>query len=74
MGEEAIMCVVCGTKDEKKYCKRHQSAYENLVKTYDIWQRATELSWDEYLGKVIENEFTGFWAREVAQRLKTKRD
>ena len=73
MGRDAIMCRVCGMNDKREYCKRHQTAYENLVRAYDIWQRATGLSWNEYLGEVIENEFTGLWAREVAQRLKMEK-
>jgi len=44
-------------------------AYESIVKKYDLWKRALEISWKEYLSEIVKNPFTGEWAKEVAEYL-----
>ncbi|MEM4587097.1 MAG: hypothetical protein QXP17_00450 [Candidatus Jordarchaeales archaeon] len=51
------------------YCEKHQLAYENLKKQYPHWKKAFQISWQEYLRRVAENENTGQWAKEVADDL-----
>jgi hypothetical protein len=44
-------------------------AYENIVKKYDFWTRALQISWKEYLSEIQQNSLTGEWAKEVANHL-----
>ncbi len=53
----------------KDYCDRHKRAYESIVKKYDEWKKALEISWEEYLSEITKNPLTGEWAKEVAEHL-----
>jgi len=65
-----LKCVVCSRDaGEKGYCELHLKAYENIVKNYDAWKKALEISWKEYLSEVVKNPLTGEWAKEVAEYL-----
>jgi len=44
-------------------------AYESIVKKYNLWKKALEISWKEYLSEIAKNPLTGEWAREVAEYL-----
>jgi len=44
-------------------------AYESIVKKYDVWKKALETSWKEYLSEIVKNSLTGEWAKEVAEYL-----
>jgi hypothetical protein len=44
-------------------------AYGSIVKKYDAWTRALNISWKEYLSEVVKNSLTGEWAKEVAEYL-----
>ena len=69
-GGKKLKCKVCSNEaGEKNYCESHIKAYENIVKKYDVWKKALEVSWKEYLSEIAENPLTGEWAREVAQYL-----
>ncbi|MGQ9720624.1 MAG: hypothetical protein ACUVXA_04785 [Candidatus Jordarchaeum sp.] len=63
-----MKCPICNLNgyEESGYCENHQSAYFNLKEKFDDWKKSMNVSWQEYLKKVIENENTGEWAREVA--------
>jgi hypothetical protein len=39
------------------------------VEKFVDWQRATGVGWKEYLKAVVENSYTGAWAKEVAEHL-----
>jgi hypothetical protein len=47
----------------------HHKAYENLVEKFQVWQKATDVSWSQYLGEIQKNSLTGVWAKEVAKYL-----
>jgi hypothetical protein len=64
-----MKCKVCRKEAVSVYCKFHERAYENLVNGYEEWKRALNLSWREYLNKVIKNEYSGSWVKEVAEQL-----
>jgi len=64
-----MKCKVCGKEAVGVYCKFHEGAYENLVKGYEEWKRALNLSWKEYLNEVIKNEYSGSWVKEVTEQL-----
>ncbi len=44
-------------------------AYESIMKKYDQWKKALEISWKEYLSEIAKNPLTGEWAKEVAEYL-----
>jgi len=44
-------------------------AHESIVKKYNLWKKALEISWKEYLSEIAKNPLTGEWAREVAEHL-----
>ena len=65
-----MKCAICNREAcEKGYCELHTKAYESIAKKYDLWRTALEISWKEYLSKVVKNSLTGEWAREVAEYL-----
>ena len=63
-------CKICSREaGENDYCELHMKAYGSIVKKYDVWKRALEISWKEYLSEVVKNSLTGEWAKEVAEHL-----
>ena len=65
-------CKICGREAvEKDFCPLHLKAYENIVNRYDLWRKAVEISWAEYLSEIEKNSLTGEWAKEVAKYLIT---
>ena len=69
-----MKCKICSKEAISEYCELHEKAYESLVKTYDDWKEALEISWKEYLKEVVRNQYSGVWAKEVAQYLLEKGD
>ena len=69
-----MKCLVCGREAEEKYCVLHDKAYLNIVQKFDDRKRATGVSWKEYLKAVVENSYTGTWAKEVAEHLLKNKD
>jgi hypothetical protein len=66
-----LKCKICNKEAaaENSYCTLHAKAYENIVKKYDEWKKALEISWKEYLSEIAKNPLTGEWAKEVAESL-----
>ena len=69
-----MTCIVCGRESSKKYCGFHEKAYRNVVLKFGDWQQALGVSWKEYLKAVVENSYTGTWAKEVAENLLKNKD
>ena len=67
-----MKCIVCDKESVEKYCGLHEEAYLNLVHKFEAWKRATGVSWKEYLKELVENSYTGVWAKEVAEHLLKK--
>lgn len=44
-------------------------AHENIAEKYELWRKACEISWKEYLSEIVKNPFTGEWVKEVAEYL-----
>jgi hypothetical protein len=67
-------CKICNkeTNEKSEYCELHAKAYENIVKRYNIWKKALNIGWNDYLNEILKNPLTGMSAKEVAQRLLTK--
>ncbi|MEM2092819.1 MAG: hypothetical protein QW056_00475 [Candidatus Bathyarchaeia archaeon] len=65
-----MKCALCEREALKNgYCDLHGSAYENVVKSYELWKKALNISWKEYLSEIVKNPLTGEWAKEVAEHL-----
>jgi hypothetical protein len=65
-----LKCKICDREAcHNRYCELHKKAYENVSKKYDVWKKALEISWKEYLSEIAKNSLTGEWAREVADYL-----
>jgi hypothetical protein len=65
-----MKCAICSKEGAKKgYCNQHKMAYRSIAKKYDEWERALEISWEEYLSEIAKNPSTGEWAKEVAEHL-----
>jgi 3-methyladenine DNA glycosylase AlkC len=65
-----LKCALCNREAVKNsYCDLHAEAGENVLKTYDAWRKALDISWKEYLREIVKNPLTGQWAKEVAEYL-----
>ena len=68
--EEEMKCKICNRKATKEgYCDRHKRAYKSIIKQFDEWKRALEISWNGDLSEITDNPLTGEWAKEVAEHL-----
>jgi hypothetical protein len=71
-GEEGktVKCKACDREAaERDFCLVHLKAYENILEKYDVWTKALQISWREYLSEIEQNPLTGEWAKEVASYL-----
>ncbi|MEM3730655.1 MAG: hypothetical protein QW667_00525 [Candidatus Bathyarchaeia archaeon] len=65
-----MKCKICSREaSEGDYCELHMKAYESIAKKYDVWKKALEFSWKEYLSAIVKNPLTGEWSKEVAEHL-----
>ena len=65
-----MKCTIC-SKDvqEKGFCMLHLKAYQNIIYKFDVWKKASDTLWMEYLVEIQKNSLTGEWAKEVAKYL-----
>lgn len=65
-----MKCKIC-SRDAKQdgFCHLHYQAKQNLTEKYVIWQKASPLTWTQYLVEIQKNSLTGVWAKEVAKHL-----
>ena len=47
----------------------HKKAHHNIVEKFGNWKKAKGISWKEYLKELMENAYTGTWAKEVAMHI-----
>jgi len=68
-----LKCKVCSrevqAQPQSKYCEHHQKAYENIQKKFEVWKKASNIDWKNYLKGVAKNPLTGTWAKEVAESM-----
>jgi len=69
-----VKCIVCDRETLENYCEFHEKAYRTVVQKFEDWKRAAGVSWKEYLKAVMENSYTGAWAKEVAEYLLKNKD
>ncbi|NIW16433.1 hypothetical protein GWM83_01870, partial [Candidatus Bathyarchaeota archaeon] len=59
-----MKCRICDRDAVNDYCEPHEKAHKRVVQKYEIWEKAMDISWKEYLKEIAENSNTGSWARE----------
>jgi hypothetical protein len=65
-----MSCRICSRiAKEKGYCSLHLKAYQNICEKFEVWNKASEISWQDYLVEIQKNSLTGEWAKEVAKQL-----
>jgi hypothetical protein len=65
-----VNCKLCSRiAKENNYCSLHLKAYRNIVEKFEVWNKASEISWLHYLVEIQKNSLTGEWAKEVANQL-----
>jgi hypothetical protein len=65
-----MRCKICNREAVKEgYCQLHLKAYQNIVEKFSVWQKASDVTWNQYLGEIQKNSLTGEWAKEVATQL-----
>jgi len=64
-----LTCKVCGKEAVNTYCELHEKAYRNLMEKYEVWKKALDISWEDYLREAAKNAYTGSWVKEVAEQL-----
>ncbi|NIR86379.1 hypothetical protein GWO13_01955 [Candidatus Bathyarchaeota archaeon] len=64
-----MKCKVCEREAKKEYCELHEKAHRNIAKKYNVWKKASDVSWKQYLSELVNNRYTGAWAREIAEHL-----
>jgi hypothetical protein len=65
-----MKCNICSRDAQANgYCPLHYRAYQTIVEKFKDWQRASDLSWSQYLAEIQKNSLTGVWAKEVAKHL-----
>ncbi len=64
-----MKCRICSKEAIEKYCELHEKTYRRIAQKYDDWRRAMEISWKDYLNEILKNQYTGSWAKEVAEDL-----
>ncbi|MGD0406488.1 MAG: hypothetical protein ABSB10_07570 [Candidatus Bathyarchaeia archaeon] len=65
-----MKCKIC-SKDvqENGFCMLHLKAYQNIIDKFDVWKKASDTFWSQYLVEIQKNSLTGEWAKEVAKYL-----
>lgn len=65
-----MKCQICGREaQEKGFCRSHLKAYENILQKFELWKKASETDWMDYLVEIQKNSLTGEWAKEVIMQL-----
>lgn len=69
-----MQCKLCNRQslEDQFFCSYHRLARERLKQAFGRWQEAyrtevQELSWQNYLEKLVHLQETGQWAKEVAE-------
>ncbi len=63
-------CKLCDRDASKEgFCRQHLKAYENLYNRFELWKKALDISWKEYLSEIAKNDLAGMWVKEVSKYL-----
>jgi hypothetical protein len=44
-------------------------AYRNILLKFEVWKKAFDVTWTQYLERIQKNSLTGEWAKDVAKYL-----
>jgi hypothetical protein len=65
-----MKCKICSREaEEEGFCIIHLLAYRNILEKFEVWRRASDVSWSQFLVEIQKNSLTGVWAKEVAMHL-----
>ena len=65
-----MSCKICSRPaKENGYCNIHLKTYKSIVEKFEVWKKASLISWEDYLVEISKNSLTGEWAKEVAKYL-----
>ncbi len=69
MASPTAFCLICSRATSGKYCEYHCKSFDKLVSGYESWKRALgEISWENYLRKLLELQETGSSIRDIIQK------
>jgi len=65
-----MKCKVCSREvSDEGFCELHLKAYSNILLKFEVWKKACDVSWSQYLVQIQKNSLTGEWAKDVAKQL-----
>jgi hypothetical protein len=64
-----LTCEICEKMAISRYCEIHEQAYRNLTEKFEMWRKALNVKWKDYLEEIVRNSLTGEKAKEVAASL-----
>jgi hypothetical protein len=65
-----MKCKICSREAQSNgFCSLHLEAYKNIKEKFDVWAKAINVSWEQYLVEIQKNSLTGEWAKEVIKHL-----
>ena len=65
-----MQCKACRREAGKReFCPAHLKAHENIAEKHEVWRKALNITWEEYLREIAKHSLTGEWAKEVAEHL-----
>jgi len=66
-----LQCKLCSreTGSRSDFCEPHEKAYCNIRQKFEVWKKALNIEWKEYLKEIAKNPLTGAWVKEVAESL-----
>jgi len=65
-----MKCKLCSREvTNEGFCMLHLKAYKNIYEKFGVWQRACDVSWNQYLVEIQKNSLTGIWAKDVLKYL-----
>jgi hypothetical protein len=68
-----MKCKICiRDAQQNGFCLMHLKAYQNIIEKFDMWKKASDTTWKNYLLEIQKNSLTGEWAKEVAKYLITE--
>ncbi len=69
-------CDICGraANDDTSYCTYHYVASDKVNEAFKVWENALEITWDDYLSRIFEEDGLGKWAKEVVKYLMQQND
>jgi hypothetical protein len=67
---KTMKCKVCDIEvSEEGFCELHLKAYRNILMKFEVWKKAFDVTWTQYLVRIQKNSLTGEWAKDVAKYL-----